>query len=160
MTRGLPDDQGAVEAFLLGSLFGKARAAAGQDEMLRVSVEEAHMRCGGPTAAELLEAGKAITLNFATARAMHWHHVNLLLFCIWSVMRWGHKQCVHAQMGLKHYQEMHQDAAMSYTSMRSKGTCSVICSACFGDGAWGMLCRRGGVGAANICQNRPLAACA
>ncbi len=56
-----------MEAFLLGSLFGKARAAAGQDESLRVSVEEAHMCCGGPSAAEMLEAGKAITLAGAHA---------------------------------------------------------------------------------------------
>ncbi|BDA43674.1 Intraflagellar transport protein 172 homolog [Coccomyxa sp. Obi] len=43
---GAGDAKGAVETFLLGSLFGKARAAAGQDESLRMSVEEAHMRSG------------------------------------------------------------------------------------------------------------------
>lgn len=61
-----------METFLLGSLFGNARAAAGQDKTLRISVEEAHMRCGGPTAAELLEAGKAITphLGQSTCNAL------------------------------------------------------------------------------------------
>jgi len=47
-----------VEAFLMGSEWGQARAAAGQDEELRRTVEEAYLRSGTPTAVELLEAGK------------------------------------------------------------------------------------------------------
>ena len=55
----------------MGSLFGRARAAAGNDETLRRVVEQAHLRCGGPTAAQLLETGAPDT-HFCWLVPMHW----------------------------------------------------------------------------------------
>lgn len=46
----------------MGSMFGRARSAAGKDVTLRKAVEKAHLRCGGTTAAELLEAGEQANL--------------------------------------------------------------------------------------------------
>lgn len=46
----------------MGSEWDRARVAAGQDEELRRTVEERHLRSGGPTAAELLAAGKLQSL--------------------------------------------------------------------------------------------------
>jgi hypothetical protein len=59
----------------MGSMFKRARSAAGKDVTLRKAVEKAHLRCGGPTAAELLEAGEQANLFLlACLRALAQRH--------------------------------------------------------------------------------------
>jgi hypothetical protein len=63
--------QGAVDAYLMGSCFAAARRAAGGDEELRRRVEEAHLRRGGPSAAELLADGALLTMPTGACHASH-----------------------------------------------------------------------------------------
>lgn len=49
--------QGAVDVYLMGCSFSAARRAAWVNEAQRTRVEEAHLRRGGPSAAELLLDG-------------------------------------------------------------------------------------------------------